>query len=223
MRWRRAKPSDSTRPSAACPTPSVPNKIGSTTMPEACGRGSRTADVRLGQASQQLMVADFTLHPHTWRHTTLRACPKLFLIPVLIATSALLSLGRLTGFLTDPVLRADGSTRSSDSRHRSRPPPCSRSGSMWSHGTSSAACALPACSIPSRRSMRMYLLQEVDRHCDRSNRRDVAADLEAALGMNWIFAGEFQEIGRERRAAQRTARPGDSEWISAYRRRRPGI
>ena len=41
----------------------------------------------------------------------------------------------------------------------------------------------------------VLLLQEVDRGCDRSGRRDVAADLAAALGMNWIFAGEFQEIG----------------------------
>jgi endonuclease/exonuclease/phosphatase family metal-dependent hydrolase len=115
---------------------------------------------------------------------------------VLITTSALLSLGRLTGFFTDPALRADDI-------HRivGRP----------------AAVAAPA-ALPNRltvvswnieRGVRfagvldtlekldadVLLLQEVDRDCDRSGRRDVAADLAAALGMNWIFAGEFQEIG----------------------------
>src|SRR4029450_9578828 len=41
----------------------------------------------------------------------------------------------------------------------------------------------------------VLLLQEVDRYCDRSGGRDVAADLASALGMNWVAAGEFQEIG----------------------------
>ena len=117
-------------------------------------------------------------------------------ITVLIATSALLSLGRLTGFFTDPALGADDI-------HKivGRP----------------AAVAAPA-GLPERldvvswnieRGVRfagvldtlrtldadVLLLQEVDRYCDRSDGRDVAADLAAALGMNWIFAGEFQEIG----------------------------
>jgi endonuclease/exonuclease/phosphatase family metal-dependent hydrolase len=41
----------------------------------------------------------------------------------------------------------------------------------------------------------ILLLQEVDRHCRRTGGRDVARDLAAALGMNWVAAGEFQEIG----------------------------
>ena len=45
----------------------------------------------------------------------------------------------------------------------------------------------------------ILLLQEVDRDCRRTGYRDVARDLAEALGMNWIAAGEFQEIGEGRR------------------------
>lgn len=41
----------------------------------------------------------------------------------------------------------------------------------------------------------ILLLQEVDRGCRRTGYRDVARDLARALDMNWIAAGEFQEIG----------------------------
>ena len=143
------------------------------------------------------MVATCTLYlpclavpDHAWRvHQAMRN-------PVFIAAFALLSLGRLTGFLTEPALRADDI-------HAIMGRP--------------AAVAAPAV-LPDRlavvswnieRGVRfagvldtlkklnadVLLLQEVDRGCDRSGRRDVAADLAAALGMNWIFAGEFQEIG----------------------------
>jgi endonuclease/exonuclease/phosphatase family metal-dependent hydrolase len=43
----------------------------------------------------------------------------------------------------------------------------------------------------------VILLQEVDRNCQRSGGRDVARDLADRLGMNWISAGEFQELGEE--------------------------
>ena len=43
----------------------------------------------------------------------------------------------------------------------------------------------------------VILLQEVDRNCRRSGGRDVARDLADRLGMNWISAGEFQELGEE--------------------------
>jgi endonuclease/exonuclease/phosphatase family metal-dependent hydrolase len=45
----------------------------------------------------------------------------------------------------------------------------------------------------------VVLLQEVDRYCRRSGYRDVARDLGHDLGMNWMFAGEFQEVGEGRR------------------------
>ena len=41
----------------------------------------------------------------------------------------------------------------------------------------------------------VILLQEVDRFCRRSGNRDIARDLAHALEMNWVSAGEFQEIG----------------------------
>ena len=44
----------------------------------------------------------------------------------------------------------------------------------------------------------VLLLQEVDRDCRRTRYRDVARELARALGMNWISAGEFQEIGEAR-------------------------
>src|SRR5262249_25881438 len=44
----------------------------------------------------------------------------------------------------------------------------------------------------------VILLQEVDRFCRRSASRDVPRDLAAALGMNWTWGGEFQEIGEAR-------------------------
>ena len=122
--------------------------------------------------------------------------------PVLIATALLL--GRLTGFFTDPALRADDIHKI----------------------VGSPAAVVPPARIPERldvvswnieRGVRfagvldtlrmldadVLLLQEVDRYCQRSGGRDVAADLAAALGMNWVFAGEFQEIGEgiQRRAA----------------------
>jgi endonuclease/exonuclease/phosphatase family metal-dependent hydrolase len=46
----------------------------------------------------------------------------------------------------------------------------------------------------------VILLQEVDRACRRSAYRDVARELAYALDMNWVAAGEFQEIGEGRRA-----------------------
>jgi endonuclease/exonuclease/phosphatase family metal-dependent hydrolase len=45
----------------------------------------------------------------------------------------------------------------------------------------------------------IYLLQEVDMGVRRSDYRRVARDLAHDLGMNWVFAGEFQEIGQARR------------------------
>ncbi len=44
----------------------------------------------------------------------------------------------------------------------------------------------------------VYLLQEVDMGVRRSDYRKVAKDLADDLGLNWVFAGEFQEIGQSR-------------------------
>ena len=45
----------------------------------------------------------------------------------------------------------------------------------------------------------VVLLQEVDRFCSRSDNRDVARELAVQLRMNYVTAGEFQEIGEGRR------------------------
>ena len=45
----------------------------------------------------------------------------------------------------------------------------------------------------------VYVLQEVDLACRRSGDRSIARDLAHALNLNWVFAGEFQEIGEGRR------------------------
>lgn len=44
----------------------------------------------------------------------------------------------------------------------------------------------------------VLLLQEVDRFCGRTGYRDIARDLAVALDLNWVAAGEFQEIGEAR-------------------------
>src|SRR6185503_6715798 len=44
----------------------------------------------------------------------------------------------------------------------------------------------------------VVLLQEVDRDCRRTGYRNVARDLAVALDMNWVAAGEFQELGESR-------------------------
>jgi endonuclease/exonuclease/phosphatase family metal-dependent hydrolase len=45
----------------------------------------------------------------------------------------------------------------------------------------------------------IYLLQEVDMGVRRSKYRRVAEDLARDLGLNWVFGGEFQELGLSRR------------------------
>ena len=51
----------------------------------------------------------------------------------------------------------------------------------------------------------VILLQEVDRFADRSGNRDVASDLAQELGMHWVTAGEFQEIGEGGRGRAATS------------------
>jgi len=47
----------------------------------------------------------------------------------------------------------------------------------------------------------VYLLQEVDMGVRRTAHRSVAKELADDLGMNWVFAGEFQELGQGRRGS----------------------
>ncbi len=43
----------------------------------------------------------------------------------------------------------------------------------------------------------IYLLQEVDRNCDRSGRRHVAAELARELCLHYVYAIEFQELAQQ--------------------------
>ena len=115
--------------------------------------------------------------------------------PALIATLALL-LGRLTGFFTDPALRAADIHRIAGSPAvvvASAPIPERLQVVSWNieRGVRFAGVLETLRKLDAD----VVLLEEVDRYCDRCAGRDVAADLAAALGMNWVFAGEFQEIG----------------------------
>src|SRR4030095_8969004 len=115
---------------------------------------------------------------------------------VVIATSALLSLGRLTGFLTDPALR-DNDIHKIVGRPVAVVAPAVLPGRLAVGSWTIERGVRFAGVVDTLRTLDadVLLLQEVDRYCDRSDGRDVAADLAAALGMNWLFAGEFQEIG----------------------------
>ncbi len=118
----------------------------------------------------------------------------------ILATFALLSLGRLTGFFVEPRL-------SPDDIHRIVGSPSAVAAPAVIHNR------LTVVSWNIERGVRfegvletlrkldadVLLLQEVDRFCHRSGGRDVAADLAVALGMNWVAAGEFQEIGEGRK------------------------
>ena len=66
----------------------------------------------------------------------------------------------------------------------------------------------------------VVLLQEVDKQCGRSGDRDVARDLAAALQMNWVWAGEFQEIGEGKRGAAATS---GQAVLSKYPITEPGV
>ena len=117
-------------------------------------------------------------------------------ITVLIATSALLSLGRLTGFFTDPALK-DNDIHTIVGRPAAVVAPAVLPDRLAVVSWNIERGVRFAGVLDTLRTLDadVLLLQEVDRYCDRSDGRDVAADLAAALGMNWIFAGEFQEIG----------------------------
>jgi endonuclease/exonuclease/phosphatase family metal-dependent hydrolase len=112
---------------------------------------------------------------------------------------ALVSVFRLFGYLMDPQLtdaeihRTDGDARSIDAP---RAPDHQIKVVTWNieRGVNfdRIVDALRACDAD------VILLQEVDRFCRRSGHRDVARDLAAALNMNWVAGGEFQEVGEAR-------------------------
>jgi endonuclease/exonuclease/phosphatase family metal-dependent hydrolase len=115
---------------------------------------------------------------------------------VLIATLALFSLGRLTGFFIEPRLKANDIHRIvGNPAAVAGPAVISQRLNVVSWNIERGVRFGGVLDTLQKLDADVLLLQEVDRYCDRSGGRDVAADLAAALGMNWVAAGEFQEIG----------------------------
>ena len=108
----------------------------------------------------------------------------------------LLSLFRMTGYLTEPRLTGDEIHAVAGEPSRV----------MWPLATDHALTVVTwniergvkfeaIASMLQQLDADVVLLQEVDRFCDRSGNRDVARDLALELRMNYVVAGEFQEIG----------------------------
>ena len=115
---------------------------------------------------------------------------------LLIATFAAVSLGRLTGFVTEPALKADDIHKIiGRAAAAGAPAGVSDRRGVVSWNIERGMRFAGVLETLKKLNADVLLLQEVDLDCERSGRRDVAADLAAALGMNWVFAGEFQEIG----------------------------
>jgi endonuclease/exonuclease/phosphatase family metal-dependent hydrolase len=113
---------------------------------------------------------------------------------------AALALLRLSGPAVEPVLSGRDIHRTVGEPHRLRQVdarPASLRVVTWNieRGVQYDAILEALRSIDAE----ILLLQEVDRFCRRSGYRDVARDLAHDLGMNWVFAGEFQELGEGRR------------------------
>ena len=106
---------------------------------------------------------------------------------------------RVTGFLTEPML-------SSDEIHAVNGEP---SRLVWPLATDRplrivtwnierGVKFVAVQSVLQELDADVVLLQEVDRFCSRSDDRDVARELAEQLRMNYVTAGEFQEIGEGR-------------------------
>lgn len=118
----------------------------------------------------------------------------------MFALFMILNLLRLTGYATDPLLDSEEvhAIVGEPSRVDTAPAPDGRltvvswniaQGARYER-VRNALAALDA---------DILLLQEVDMSVRRSDYRLVARDLAHDLGMNWVFGGEFQEIGQSRR------------------------
>jgi len=108
---------------------------------------------------------------------------------------------RLTGFLTEPrladaqihAITGEPSRIASESDH---PPQLTLVTWNIERGHKLEAIATTLARLDSD----LVLLQEVDRFCHRSGGLDIAQALAERLDMNWISAGEFQEIGEGSRS-----------------------
>ena len=107
---------------------------------------------------------------------------------------------RLTGYATDPLLDSQRvhAVVGEPSRFDQSPPTDGRLTVVsWNiaQGTRYERVREALASMDAD----IYLLQEVDMGVRRSDYRQVARELADDLRLNWVFAGEFQEIGQSRR------------------------
>jgi endonuclease/exonuclease/phosphatase family metal-dependent hydrolase len=106
---------------------------------------------------------------------------------------------RLVGFVTDPLL-SDREIHRVVGEPQRIERPWTRADHLqvitWNIERGTAYDSILA--VLRRLDADIVLLQEVDRDCRRTGYRDVARDLAHALDVNWIAAGEFQEIGEAR-------------------------
>lgn len=109
------------------------------------------------------------------------------------------STSRVVGYFTEPRLRVDAIHRveGEPARHQAHPSP-GRLLTVVTWNIERGTRFAEVLDTLRRLDADLYLLQEVDAHAGRSGWRDVAPDLAGALAMNWVRAGEFQEIGEGR-------------------------
>jgi endonuclease/exonuclease/phosphatase family metal-dependent hydrolase len=106
---------------------------------------------------------------------------------------------RVFGFVTDPVLSDDEIHRVvGDPARVERPVPQGVDLNVITWNIERGQAYDKILSVLRSLDPDVVLLQEADRSCRRTGYRDVARDLAHALGMNWVYAAEFQEIGEAR-------------------------
>jgi len=112
-----------------------------------------------------------------------------------LAVASMFAIFRLAGYFSGPVLSADQihAIDGEPERRTAHTPAGPLTIVTWNieHGSRYEAILATL----QAQQADVILLQEVDRFCRRSGGRDVARDLAYALDMNWVGAGEFQEIG----------------------------
>ena len=108
---------------------------------------------------------------------------------------------RLSGFFTEPALSADEIHRIDGEPEREAASALAETLTLVSWNIAYGRKCEQHADVLASLEPDVCLLQEVDVGCRRSGFRNVARWLADALHMNWLFAGEFQEIGQGRRGA----------------------
>ena len=105
---------------------------------------------------------------------------------------------RLSGFFTEPALTDDQIHRVAGEPDRCCAPPLPEAITVVSWNIAYGRRCERHAEVLASLEPDVCLLQEVDVGCRRSGFRNVAQWLADRLQMNWLFGGEFQEIGQGR-------------------------